>query len=260
MNRTLVTKIGGRPEFGHHEDEELVVFRPWARTGPAFVNVDATSKKGILRAQELGLVPSGLADVIFTNNPSSSIEHLYDSSHKGRVLGLFRHPVERLISKFYYLQMATWETSYKPEWKETSILEFATKMSHDQNHMVKKLVRKASVTRADLKIAIRTVNERFIVGLVNQMEESIHRFNIVMGIDEADEDNRKCMDKFLGEGGEKENSNSHPKVEEDSLAWRTLAEKNALDIILYNHILLLFQKQKEIIESHAESMAAAQWG
>lgn len=114
----------------------------------------------------------------------------------------------------------TWETSYKPEWKETSILEFATKMSHDQNHMVKKLVRKAWVTRADLKIAIRTVNERFIVGLVNQMEESIHRFNIVMGIDEADEDNRKCMDKFLGEGGEKENSNSHPKVSISvALSW-----------------------------------------
>ena len=92
------------------------------------------------------------------------------------------------------------------------------------------------------------------------------------------------MDQFFGHGVEKKNSNSHPKVsefllhvswlkfwiivahsrhqflfpyqvEEGSPAWKALAEKNALDIRLYDYILQLFEEQKEVIESYAIDMA-----
>ena len=106
LDQTVANKFGALPKFGHDQDEELIVFKPWKNKGPAYVNVDPSSKEGIIRAKELGLVPSGLADIIFTNNPNFAIEHLYDEQHKGRVIGLFRHPVERLVSKFYYLRVA----------------------------------------------------------------------------------------------------------------------------------------------------------
>ena len=150
--------------------------------------------------------------------------------------------------------------------------------------MVKHLVGKARVTEEDLQIATRTVKQRFVIGLMNQMEESIHRFNIVMGIDESDKENKKCMDQFFGHGVVKKNSNPHPKVsvflmhaswlkfskivahtrhqfllpyqvEEGSPAWEALAERNALDIRLYDYILQLFEEQKEVIESYAIDMA-----
>ena len=115
MNKTLTVRVGADPRWGHDQDKNLVVFEP-GHQGALFVNVDTLSRPGILRAQEMGLVPSGLADIIVTNNLNFAIEHLYDRFHKGRILALFRHPVDRLISKFYYAQIATWEQSYHPQW------------------------------------------------------------------------------------------------------------------------------------------------
>lgn len=60
----------------------------------------------IEHAQESGLVPSGEVDLIFSSSPIGVIRGLFNEEHRGRVLTMFRHPVERLISKFYYLQIA----------------------------------------------------------------------------------------------------------------------------------------------------------
>ncbi len=105
MDLALAVRVGVEPRFGHDKDEELVVFSPGA-TGANFVNVDTLTRKGILRAEKMGLVPSGVADLIVTSSLNFAVEHLYDPMHKGRVLSLFRDPAERLISKFYYSQVA----------------------------------------------------------------------------------------------------------------------------------------------------------
>mmetsp|Transcript_27485 Transcript_27485/g.58391 ORF Transcript_27485/g.58391 Transcript_27485/m.58391 type:complete len:126 (-) Transcript_27485:753-1130(-) len=106
MRQTLAVRVGADPRYGHANDKEIIAFEP-GRTGALFVNVDTLTPSGILRAQELGLVPSGKANMIVTTNALNfAIEHLYDKFHKGRVLALFRHPVDRLVSKFYYSQVA----------------------------------------------------------------------------------------------------------------------------------------------------------
>jgi hypothetical protein len=110
--------------------------------------------------------------------------------------------------------------------------------------MVRKLVGKSfgmEADETDLIIAKELVRQRFIVGLMGEMNESIRRFNIVLGVDEGSERSQKCMVEFGlvtskedttpavvedkqqgGEGGQKvedkkratdkKNSNSHPKV------------------------------------------------
>ena len=60
----------------------------------------------ILDAQENGLVSSGQVDIIFTSFPATAAKKLFNEQHRGRVLAMFRHLVDRLISKFYYLQVA----------------------------------------------------------------------------------------------------------------------------------------------------------
>lgn len=57
-------------------------------------------------AKEYKVVPSQKWDILFTMSPSAVIQTLLSEEHPGRVLSMFRHPVERLISKFYYLQTA----------------------------------------------------------------------------------------------------------------------------------------------------------
>ena len=71
-----------------------------------------------------------------------------------------------------------------------------------------------TVTELDLRVAMRTVKRRFVVGLLEKMEESVHRFNIVMGVNESDEENKQCINHFFHNplGATKHHSNSHPAV------------------------------------------------
>ena len=54
------------------------------------MNVDTTNKQGLNRAKNMGLVPSGVVNMIITADIAYAVENLFDASRKGRVLGLFR--------------------------------------------------------------------------------------------------------------------------------------------------------------------------
>ena len=100
------------------------------------------------------------------------------------------------------------------------ILEWVQNHNSDKNLLVKELAAKThgDTTEEDLKLAKETLKKRFVVGLMNEMEESIHRFNNVMGIDEEDNaKNTKCMKSYFGTRVRKENSNAHPKVSDTQI-------------------------------------------
>jgi len=275
LGQTLANRLGADPRFGHDKDEEIVVFQPFETTPEIkFVNVDTTTQKGILRAAELGLVASGKADMIFTSDINFAADHLFDSDHRARIFALFRNPVDRSVSKFYYLQTATWERTYRPEWQGMSILEWAAKYNADENFIVKKIAGKklsevADIT--DLVTAKEIIRRHFIVGLMNEMEESLRRFNIFLGLDYSGEQGQICKEQFFGSSNnelevssdvgahkgtsagpnDNKNSNPHPKVAEGSREYNILAERNALDMILFNFITLLYAEQKSLIDSYA---------
>merc|ERR1719491_254386 len=121
MGRTLAHRVGADPRHGQDQKNEIVVFEPHQGKDWKVVNVDTTIKKGIIRAKELGLVQSHTTDVIFTMEPNFAGQNLYDEDNKGRLLALFRHPVDRAVSMFYYLQTATWEKTYSPDWADMSV-------------------------------------------------------------------------------------------------------------------------------------------
>ena len=293
-------RLGASTRFGHHNDEEVVVFQPFPNDSVRFVNVDTTTKLGIERAAEMGLVPSGKADMIFTSDISLAVSKLFDQDHNARILALFRNPVDRCVSKFYYLQTAMWERTYQPEWANLSVLEWAEKYNDDENFMVKKMAMKGlrdSVDMTDLVIAKEIVRRYFIVGLMNDMEESFRRFNIVSGLD-AHERKQICMERFLGSHeittdgmasgagqimpADAINSNPHPKVRigsnvcckrchlhysfvptklwfslyqvlEGSPEYNLLAERNGLDMMLYEYITLLYAEQASVINSYVSN-------
>ena len=55
------------------------------------VNVDTTTIEGIDRARDLGLVPSGLANLIFTDKLKYAAIELFGEANRGRAIALFRH-------------------------------------------------------------------------------------------------------------------------------------------------------------------------
>ena len=264
MGQTLANRLGADPRFGHDKDDEIVVFHPFSTESDVkFVNVDTTTKAGILRAEELGLVQSGKVDMIFTSDINFAADHLFDSQHRGRILAFFRHPIDRLASKFYYLQTATWERTYRPEWQGMNIIEWATNENLDENFIVKKIMGKKlsdTVDMDDLIIAKEIIRRFFVVGIMVDMAESVRRFNIVLGVDYASERGQQCMQQYFAPTNGRRrlqeekakndmNSNPHPKILEGSPEYQVLAERNALDMILYNYITLLYEEQRIWIDS-----------
>ena len=116
--------------------------------------------------------------------------------------------------------------------------------------MVKQLAGKKQLntaTEEDLAMAMHTIKARIVVGLMNRMEESVARFNVVMGVDFSGVKEKSCWDKYFGHGIRKSNSNSHPKIGQEHPAFRLLAERNDLDIRLYLYAVELFEEQKTLI-------------
>ena len=160
------------------------------------------------------LVQSGKADLIFTTDAKFAVETLFDEDHPGRLFVLFRHPIDRLVSKFYYMQSAVWERSYDPKLKDMALIDWAARYNTDNNFFLEKLSGKKyyQLKERDLREAMRILRKRFIVGLTDHMAESIRRFNIVMGIDYMSEKNAECMSTYFGGEEKKENSHSHQTV------------------------------------------------
>jgi hypothetical protein len=77
--------------------------------GLQYLNVDTTTDQGIRRAHDMGFhtVPR-VAHVIISPLIRSATEWLFTDEHKASMFTLIRHPVDRAVSHFYYLQTATW--------------------------------------------------------------------------------------------------------------------------------------------------------
>lgn len=68
-----------------------------------YVNVNIATPEGISRALNLGLVPSHLADTIVSAHVDL-VTDLFNANDRARAFVLFRHPVDRAASMFYFLK------------------------------------------------------------------------------------------------------------------------------------------------------------
>lgn len=92
--------------------------RPYAnpaegKEGSPFVNVDTTTSEGLVRAKKLGLAESRLAELVVTPLLYDA-EQVFSPENQGRIFTVFRHPMERAVSMFFYIQVADWEATYNP--------------------------------------------------------------------------------------------------------------------------------------------------
>jgi len=232
---------------GHDKDETIQV---WQRKFPEskLVNVDTSTREGIARAKKLGLAKSGLADVVFASMAYYALT-MFDPDHKARFFALFRHPIERAVSLFYYHQVAEWEKAghvYQPELAGMTIEEWLLRQRRDEgdvkNFLMKALLNKNQFTSKDLEKAKEIIRTKFLVGLSSKMEESVDRFDTYFGW--ADNEKRPvCQEEAIKSGF---NRNSHPPVEEGSETWNVLADYMSYDLQLYDYIVQLYEEQREL--------------
>ena len=91
--------------------------------------------------------------------------------------------VERSISMFYYLQIATWEETYNPEFQKMTLLEFAQSELVEDNWMVRRLSNtiRGKLNEDHFKTSIDVIRRKFLVGTLKRLEESLERFEKFFG-------------------------------------------------------------------------------
>lgn len=229
--------------------------------GRKYINVDVTTIEGIHSASQRGFASSTLPNVIFTPLLLDTSHYLLSPQRKGRMFAIFRHPISRVTSIFYYLQSATWEPTYNPHYATMTIHDYATSDTCESNWMVRSLRNKMTgpLTLDDLHIAMEIIRQKCIIGLLEHMEESVIRFHTYFKFDTPyDDDALNCAirnfaikESSIGGKGDDGNNgkqnagprNNHPKLESNSETYKILEQKNMLDIQLYEYVKELFIEQ-----------------
>ena len=209
--------------------------------GTQYVNVDTSTPHGLSRARSLHLAQSGVVDVIITPHIFETAE-IFDSIHKGRMFTMIRHPIERAISMFYYLQNATWEPSYDPRLKDMSIEDYVVSGRVEENWMTRFLVNKktAPLGPKDVVLAREILRKKFLIGLLSRKEESMRRFTRYFGWDTNTPEKQRCIYDFIQKGV---NQNEHPSIDRGSKVWEYLMMNNRYDMELYMYAVQLFDEQ-----------------
>lgn len=87
----------------------------------SFLNVDTYTPNGIQRAKQLNLVTSGLVDAIISPLLYDAAT-LFTPTRKGRMITMLRHPIERAVSLFYFIQDTQWK---QPETRNEKLADIS---------------------------------------------------------------------------------------------------------------------------------------
>mmetsp|Transcript_18033 Transcript_18033/g.20858 ORF Transcript_18033/g.20858 Transcript_18033/m.20858 type:complete len:374 (-) Transcript_18033:590-1711(-) len=209
----------------------------------AYVNADPSDNHGIQRANDLGLVPSGFANVIVSSRFLHAAS-LFDRDHTARAFTVIRDPMERTVSTFYYLQEAHWERNYNVKYKSMTLMEYLKGDDVASNWMVRWLTGKHSdavLTEKDLDFAEEILKRKFLILLTDEMKVSIDRLIKYMGWNVKEED-KACIEENVSKIS-KHNEHLHPNIQVGTDEYNVMKEMNHLDIKLYDYALGLFSVQ-----------------
>jgi len=262
-NLIMAAEFGLRqPQYTEHE---LAKFN---LDGSRYVNVELTTKEGILRASNLGLAQSHLADVIISPYLHNIASLVFTTQHPGRLFALFRHPVDRALSMYHYLSKASWDPMYSSEIKDMTIEEFAQSGYIENNWMTRFLVGKpkGKLTHLDMLLAKKIVKYKVLVGLYDELETSMARFQRYFGWKDSKRtraDTAKCRSKAISLGDKNlghptsikdreafaslQSNNSGAEVIVGNPAWKAIERQNVFDLELYAFAQRVYALQGEHI-------------
>ena len=237
-------------------NEPTLQVRMYADKG-RYINVNTATPDGIERARELGLVSSGLADVIVTHRLHLGAS-LYDSKHFARVFAMFRHPVKRATSMFYYLQRAKWEPTYDHSLANLTLEQYAESGKAEENWVTRFLTHEytGQLTEEHVVMAKEVMRRKVVVGLIDKFGDSLKRFELYFDwwqtkIKSDPESKMKCQQaRALAS----QNHLHHPDPLGSSAAYVKLANLNWADLQLYNYAIELFDEQQALVNGKDPSL------
>lgn len=221
-----------------------------------YVNVNPASIEGIKHAKEMGLAASGLADVVVLHRLHEGSE-IFDPRNKGRTFCMFRNPVHRAISMFYYLQKATWEPTYDPSLASMTLLEYANSNKVEENWVTRFLVHQYTGRLTDEAVdeAKAIMRNKILVGVVGNFQESLKRFELYFDWWAASKqkgDSARMVQCQQNHARTRQNKIPHSIPDENDPAYKRLLQLNWADMELYLYAVKLFEEQAVLV-SHKDA-------
>ncbi|KAL7485081.1 hypothetical protein ACHAW6_010682, partial [Cyclotella cf. meneghiniana] len=226
------------------EDENLREIQ--VPSGPRYINVDVSNPEGIKRAVSRNLGSSGLADVISSSFLFETTALFQSLPESGRCFTMLKHPVARAISLYHRFQKND-EMHAKPaQYQGFTIEEFA-KAQTENNWMVRFLTGKRSgaLSFNDLEVAKQVLGGKCIIGLSDEVEQSILRFDHFFQWTKRSSDSpqvkarrESCLSKTLSNHAVR-----NIPTYEGTNAWEVLKKKNTYDILLYEFAKKVYSQQ-----------------
>ena len=229
--------------------------------GIRMINVDTGSLGGIERAVRLKLTQQSFPDIgnryiVDTSHVYEGLE-IFTPRRRGRLFTLLRHPVERAVSKYYYIKTATWEPEYKPEMSTMTLLEFANSELCYENWITRRLVDKmeGDLTREDGELAKKVLQRKTLVLFAEDMAGSLQRIREFFRWDDAslilrgeplNEERQNCLTTHLFE--KPMNTNTHTLLEPGTAEWEAIKAKNMFDLELVAYARELYKEQGSMME------------
>lgn len=215
--------------------------------GRSYVNVDTTTNEGIAHSQKMNLVPSGLADAIISPLFGEVIQTLYSTQNTAKLIATFRHPVDRAVAMYHYMTTATWATNYNASLADMTLEEYSHSTFVENNYVTRLLTNKpgGSLTKEDLTMAKEILRRKAVVGLYDNLEESIQHINRYFSWTPASADTTQCLSQVINNGLTKE---TFSPLDTGSTAYSFLMQQNQFDMHIYEYVrTTLVPYQYEVI-------------
>lgn len=238
---TMASALGTRQ--GHDQDQSLSVV---TLGNSRFVNVDMSNPDGIGRAKAMNLGASSMADAISTPFLYETASIFEDVPDSGKCFTMLRHPVDRAVSLYFRYQSDD-SNPNTAHYKGLSIDEYAEK-STESNWMVRFLTNKRSgaLSWHDLESAKEVFGRKCLVGLVEEAEESIRRYERFFGWGGSI---NGANDLCASERFQKSDKRNQHESFEGTNAWEVLRKKNEYDVLLYDYAKHLYTQQATLYEN-----------
>ena len=205
------------------------------------LNLDLTTPASVVEAIQLKVADRGLADV-FVSQLSLEGSTVFSEYHMGRAFTIMRHPVKLAASLFYYRRIATWEPTYRPDYKSMTLQQYVEVDGYYDNWIVRMITRAklGGLNDSHLELAKRIIKDKFIIGISDHMDETFRILEIYYGWKEKKEG---CVNFHLHSAPSNKNKYNVPA--DGGRVWNLIAEKNKYDMALYQYALEIFAEQSQ---------------